>query len=147
MTYFKIRLTDNALNVFLILSLKRLRQSSSQVNFSPCYNGYPRKTTLTGSTILTNAWITLECHEITLQNSTWTKRRETAIDKPRCIDIVSTLCACLDGKHKEALRKIFEIYNTFKSILDSSNTDGLYTMANSSSFLSPYEILPIAPEN
>ena len=31
--------------------------------------------------------------------------------------------------------------------LDGSNTDGSFTMANSNSFLSPYEILPIAQEN
>ena len=31
--------------------------------------------------------------------------------------------------------------------LDSSNTDGLFTMAYSNLFLSPYEILPIAQEN
>ena len=30
---------------------------------------------------------------------------------------------------------------------DSSNTDGSFTMAKSNSFLSPYEILPIAQEN
>ena len=30
---------------------------------------------------------------------------------------------------------------------DGSNTDGSFTMANSNSFLSPYEILPIAQEN
>ena len=30
---------------------------------------------------------------------------------------------------------------------DSSNTDGSFTMASSNSFLSPYEILPIAQEN
>ena len=33
------------------------------------------------------------------------------------------------------------------SNLDSSNTDGSFTMANSNSFLSPYEVLPIAQEN
>ena len=33
------------------------------------------------------------------------------------------------------------------SNLNSSNTDGLFTMANLNSFLSPYEILPIAQEN
>ena len=33
---------------------------------------------------------------------------------------------------------------TYKSNLSSSNTDGLFTMTNSNSFLSPYEILPIA---
>ena len=31
--------------------------------------------------------------------------------------------------------------------LNSSNTDGSFTMVNSNSFLSPYEILPIAQEN
>ena len=34
-----------------------------------------------------------------------------------------------------------------QSNLDSSNTDGSFTMANSNSFLSPYEILPTAQEN
>ena len=31
--------------------------------------------------------------------------------------------------------------------LDGSNTDDSFTMANSNSFLSPYEILPTAQEN
>ena len=30
--------------------------------------------------------------------------------------------------------------------LDSSNTDGSFTMANSNLFLSHYEVIPIAPE-
>ena len=34
-----------------------------------------------------------------------------------------------------------------QSNLNSSNTDGSITMANSNSFLSPNEILPIAQEN
>ena len=34
-----------------------------------------------------------------------------------------------------------------QSNLNSSNTDGSFTMINSNSFLSPYEILPIAQEN
>ena len=34
-----------------------------------------------------------------------------------------------------------------QSNLNSSNSDGSFTMANSNSFLSPYEILPIAQEN
>ena len=34
-----------------------------------------------------------------------------------------------------------------QSNLDSSNTDGSFTMANSNSFLSPYKVLPIAQEN
>ena len=36
---------------------------------------------------------------------------------------------------------------TLQSNLNSSNTDGSFTMANSNSFLSLYEILPITPEN
>ena len=31
--------------------------------------------------------------------------------------------------------------------LNSSNTDGSFTMVNSNAFLSPYEILPIVQEN
>ena len=31
--------------------------------------------------------------------------------------------------------------------LNGSNTDGSFTMANSNSFLSPYEIFPIGREN
>ena len=34
-----------------------------------------------------------------------------------------------------------------QSNLNSSNTDGSFTTANSNSFLSPYEILPIDQEN
>ena len=34
-----------------------------------------------------------------------------------------------------------------QSNLNSSNTGGSFTMANSNSFLSPYEILPTAQEN
>ena len=34
-----------------------------------------------------------------------------------------------------------------QSNLDGSNTNGSFTMANSNSSLSPYEILPIAQEN
>ena len=42
--------------------------------------------------------------------------------------------------HCIAIRKL-------QSNFDGSNTDGSFTMANSNSFLSPYEILPIAQEN
>ena len=38
-------------------------------------------------------------------------------------------------------------YTNVQSNLDSSNTDGSFTMANSNSFLSLYEILLIAQEN
>ena len=34
-----------------------------------------------------------------------------------------------------------------QSNLNNSNTDGSFTMANSNSFLSPYEVFPIAQEN
>ena len=34
-----------------------------------------------------------------------------------------------------------------QSNFNSSNTDGSFAIANSNSFLSPYEILPIAQEN
>ena len=34
-----------------------------------------------------------------------------------------------------------------QSNLNSSNTDGSFTMASTNSFLSPYEILPLAQEN
>ena len=39
------------------------------------------------------------------------------------------------------------MYICIQSILDSSNTDGWFTMANSNLFLSPYEVLPIAKKN
>ena len=37
--------------------------------------------------------------------------------------------------------------NTLQWNLNSSNTDGSFTMVNSNSFLSPYEILLLAQEN
>ena len=37
--------------------------------------------------------------------------------------------------------------SNLQSTLDDSNTKGSFTMANSNSFLSPYEILPIDQEN
>ena len=37
--------------------------------------------------------------------------------------------------------------NNIQLNLDSSNTDGSFTMANSNSFLSPYEVLPTAQKN
>ena len=40
-----------------------------------------------------------------------------------------------------------EITSLLQSNLDGLNTDVMFTMANSNSFLSPYEILPIAQEN
>ena len=41
---------------------------------------------------------------------------------------------------------MFTYYISSKN-LNSSNTDGSFTMANSNSFLSPYEILPLAQGN
>ena len=46
--------------------------------------------------------------------------------------------------HKHVLLKTSD--KKLQSNLDSSNTDGSFTMANSNSFLSPYEVLPIAQE-
>ena len=40
-----------------------------------------------------------------------------------------------------------EMLDAIQSDLNSSNTDGSFTMPNSNSFLSPYGILPIAQEN
>ena len=39
------------------------------------------------------------------------------------------------------------MFRNIQSNLDGSNTDGSFTMANSNSFLSLYEILLIAQEN
>ena len=44
------------------------------------------------------------------------------------------------------LRRWFRHF-MLQSNLDGSNTDDSFTMANSNSFLSPYEILPIAQGN
>ena len=41
----------------------------------------------------------------------------------------------------------FYLFSKLQSNLDNSNIDGSFTMANSNSFLSPYEILPLAQEN
>ena len=64
------------------------------------------------------------------------------------------------NKNKKKTTKTFEsatvndplMFESFKyyyiqSNLDSSNTDSSFTMANSNSFLSSYEILPIALKN
>ena len=45
--------------------------------------------------------------------------------------------------HLKFSHRQFEI----QSNLNSLNTDGSFTTANSNSFLSPFEILPIAQEN
>ena len=53
------------------------------------------------------------------------------------------------GRPKGKFSKVFLSYLIFLDIqsnLYSPNTDGSFTMANSNSFLSPYEILPIAQE-
>ena len=39
------------------------------------------------------------------------------------------------------------LQHSIQSNLDGSNIDGSFTMAYSNSFLSPYEILPLAQEN
>ena len=50
------------------------------------------------------------------------------------------------GMHKE-YNYILVMAKLLQSNLNSSNTDGSFTMANSNSVLSPYEILPIDQEN
>ena len=56
------------------------------------------------------------------------------------------LIRIVDGLYKQNLHPtVFHRY--IQSNLKSSNTDGSFTMANSNSFLSPYEILPIDQEN
>ena len=55
-----------------------------------------------------------------------------------------------EGFHDDAL--LMSTYNIMmfcgiQSNLDGSNTNGSFTMADSNSFLSPCEILPIAQEN
>ena len=52
----------------------------------------------------------------------------------------------LDYKHI-LLQTNSGIGHKLQSNLNSSNNDGSFTMANSNSFLSPYEILPLAQEN
>ena len=52
------------------------------------------------------------------------------------------------GKRVIGVRVIeFLLYFDVQSNFDGSNTDGSFTMANSNSFLSPYEIPPLAQEN
>ena len=47
---------------------------------------------------------------------------------------------------RQPLKRIFR-HKNIQSNLNSSNTDGSFTMAYSNPFLSPYEILPTAQEN
>ena len=49
--------------------------------------------------------------------------------------------------HLGKYNRIEDLYMHIQSNLDGSNTDGLFSMASSNSFLSPYEILPIAQGN
>ena len=50
--------------------------------------------------------------------------------------------------HVEISSRNVAIYKMYIQLnLGGSNTDGLFTMANSNSFLRPYEILLIAQEN
>ena len=55
---------------------------------------------------------------------------------------ISLLCLVL-GIFIWNVRRSFFL-SIIQSNLDSSNTDGSFTMAYSNSFLSPYEILPLA---
>ena len=57
----------------------------------------------------------------------------------------------VNDQRRPRLNKYAGIPNTkpldIQSNLNSSNTDGSFTMANSNSFLSPYKFLQIAPDN
>ena len=55
--------------------------------------------------------------------------------KPTCMGIGNPRLHCVT------------FLSSLQSNLDGSNTDGSFTMANSKSFLNPYEILLIAQEN
>ena len=59
-------------------------------------------------------------------------------------------CAGKQTENHKKWWKINQVYSsTFKqqSNVNNSNTNGLFTMANLNSFLSPYEILPLTQEN
>ena len=56
-----------------------------------------------------------------------------------CLAFLSITLSC------SALKE--DLLFILQSNLNSSNTNGPFTMANSNSFLSPYEILPLAQEN
>ena len=56
---------------------------------------------------------------------------------------------CKDSRHLSTSKMpcCISYFYSIQSNPDGSNTDGSFTMANSNSFFSPYEILPIAQEN
>ena len=54
-----------------------------------------------------------------------------------CVCVCACVCVCIFIVH----------FRNLQSNIDSANTDGSFTMVNSNSFLSPYEILPIALKN
>ena len=72
-------------------------------------------------------------HILSRSSSRWSLRR--AVKSPSRPEIFR-----LNGEVDYKIRQL-------QSNLDGSNTDGSFTMANSNSFFSPYEILPIAQEN
>ena len=67
--------------------------------------------------------------------------------------IAHRIILTIDGLHLNVNKRETEnsdpliILLNIYTYLNSSNTDGSFIMANSNSFLSPYEILPIAQEN
>ena len=64
---------------------------------------------------------------------------------PFCLYFVS-LKLSFNMRPNMEVKEYFEGQH-IQSNLDGSNTDGSFTMANSNSIPSPYEILPIAQEN
>ena len=55
------------------------------------------------------------------------------------LSVIHIHCCCYFRNNK--------CMSDIQSNLDNSNTDGSFTLANSNSFFSPYEVLPIAQEN
>ena len=75
---------------------------------------------------------------------------ETSIERIRTIDLRHIPLGSIEKTFKVyilSLHFIFCLHYSIQSNLNGSNTDGSFTMANSNSFLSPNEILPIAQEN
>ena len=70
------------------------------------------------------------------------------VSSPWGLICTCTVCTDLSAPigRVNIIQSNLELY-IIQSNIDSSNTDGTFTMANSNSFLSPYEILPIVQEN
>ena len=63
---------------------------------------------------------------------------------PRAGICLSPLNFSADSVYLKPLKNCSRKYSIYSKTSMTRNTDGSFTMANSNSFLSPYEILPIA---